>query len=213
MAKRIAGRRGFTLTELLAVVAVTAVLAVLAMAAYASLKKGSEYSRLCSNAKEIFLAAQNNLTRMHSSGTLTELRQLGADGGSHPVPSSGNAGFPYPESAGQYFYTTSAAGDKTAFGLVLPEGSVEKTLRENRVFLEYNPTTGSVYAVFYSESSAELTYSALSREESVCAEKKLGYYHGSVSVGTSVQGTAFAGGVPAPESALPRVFRKEAGAA
>lgn len=213
MKKAIGGKSGFTLMELLAVVSVTLVLTVIAAAALGSLQKETEYARLCGSAKEIFLAAQNNLTRMHSSGTLTELRALGAGSGAHAVPASGSAGFPYSESGGQYDYTTSAADDAPAFRLVLPEGSVETALRGGRIFIEYNPTTGSVYSVFYSEGTSDLTYGSLSRDAAVCKTKKIGYYAGSLSVAETAAGTAFSSpGSASPELFSPVFFRKEASA-
>jgi prepilin-type N-terminal cleavage/methylation domain-containing protein len=213
MKKFLRCRHGFTLMELLAVVSITLVLAVITAAALGSLQKETEYSRLSGSAKEIFLAAQNNLTKMHSSGTLTDLRALGGSGGAHAVPSSENAGFPYAESGGQYDYTTSASGDEAAFDLVLPQGSVETALRGGRVLIEYNPTTGSVYSVFYSEGSSSLTYGNLSRDAAFCKKNKIGYYAGSLSVAETVAGTAFSAfDFKKEELLFPVLLRKEAAA-
>ena len=183
------GKKGFTLAELLTVVGITAVLLALVIPAFSMLQRNLKFTQLNNDAKEIFLAAQNNLSRLHSSGAIGTLKAKGSGDGAYPIPADQSAGFP----AGgvrQYCYTTSEACDQVAFGLVLPYGSVDETLREKHILIEYNPTTGNVYSVFYSEQNVlGYTNGSLSRDEEKRRGLRLGYYCGSLSSGEEATGS------------------------
>lgn len=182
------GKGGFTLVELLSVIGLTTILLALVIPSLVTLQKNLEFMQLNNDAKEIFLAAQNHLSQTHASGAIASLRAEDERNGAYPIPADRNAGFP----AGgiqQYCYTTSEESDRNAFGLILPHGVVDETLREKHILIEYNPTTGNIYSVFYSRKNIlSYTNGSLSRDEEKRRELRLGYYCGSLSSGQKGSG-------------------------
>jgi prepilin-type N-terminal cleavage/methylation domain-containing protein len=168
-------KKGFTLLETVAAVGIMAVLLGVGIPSVLSLQKSVHFKRLNEYAKDVFLAAQSNLTEMRVDGTLSQL-QPDSDGllpeGATQVPGSRNAQFPAADWSMDYYYTT---GGK-ALDLVLPVGSIDATVRDGQILIEYNPVTGNVYAVFYSDGSDTLTYSTVARDETTRLKKMVGYY-------------------------------------
>ena len=171
-------KKGFTLMETLGVVAIIVVALAIAIPSIIGIANSLKFKRMNEYAKTIFMAAQNNLIEMRSFGKLEQLL-LDEDSrlpdGAYKVTETNNAGFPAEDWSAQYCYTTSGA----AFDLVLPVGSVEQVLRDQKILIEYNPYTGNVYSVFYSEGDQELSYEAVTRDDALRKKQMLGYYQGS----------------------------------
>ena len=172
---------GYTMTELLAVIAIIAVVCAIAIPSVFAIRNSLRFRSVNNYAESIFLAAQTNLTEMRSNGSLGPL-QKNAEGvypeGSGAIP---DPNFPTEAWAAEYVYTTSEAGN-AVYDMVLPRNSLDATVREKTVIIEFNPFTGNVYAVFYSEDPAVLeTYRAgrLPREADARKDMMLGYYSGS----------------------------------
>ena len=172
------GSLGYTLTELLAVIGILAVLCAIAIPSIITISRALKFRQRNDYAKTIFLAAQENLSEMRSDGSLGMLQ------GSNIGPTAKDcSGFPNESWADQYVYVT--GNDTARYSVVLPVNSVESTLRNQQVIIEYNPYTGNVYSVFYSEE-AESIYSrysdpgtGLPRTKSDRRKIMLGYYDGS----------------------------------
>ena len=171
-------KKGFTLMETLGVVAIIVVALAIAIPSIIGIANSLKFKRMNEYAKTIFMAAQNNLIEMRSFGKLEQLlpdEDSRLPDGAYKVTETNNAGFPAEDWSAQYCYTTSGA----AFDLVLPVGSVEQVLRDQKILIEYNPYTGNVYSVFYSEGDQELSYEAVTRDDALRKKQMLGYYQGS----------------------------------
>lgn len=171
-------KKGFTLMETLGVVAIIVVALAIAIPSIIGIANSLKFKRMNEYAKTIFMAAQNNLIEMRSFGKLEQLlpdEDSRLPDGAYKVTETNNAGFPAEDWSAQYCYTTSGA----AFDLVLPVGSVEQVLRDQKILIEYNPYTGNVYSVFYSEGGQELSYEAVTRDDALRKKQMLGYYQGS----------------------------------
>ena len=146
------GSLGYTLTEMLVVIGIIAVLCAIAIPSVVAISRSLKFAQRNDYAKSIFMAAQANLTEMRADGGLTPLQ--GTNTNALPVQEE-LCGFPVEDWSPEYVYTASdltvGAGQKDTYALVLPVGSVDGTLREQHVIIEYNPLTGNVYSVFYCE--------------------------------------------------------------
>ena len=183
------GKRGFTLMELLTVVGIIAILCGIVMISAVTIKRNMDFKQRNDYAKTIFMAAQTRLSQLRSEGALTDLRSGNDNSGS--IPSSSG----FPGDASQYRYTYSNLGTGSgvvdSFTAVLPANSVEEQLRVNQIIIEYNPLSGNVFSVFYSEKSqseenllGKYLGGELSRDnESQRKSMMLGYYEGSVVLG------------------------------
>ena len=135
-------KKGYTMTELLMVIGIIAVVCAIAIPSIVMISRSLRFKQRNDYAKSVFMAAQQNLTEMRSDG---ELDVLQASSGTYLIPAGG--GFP-DEFRTEYVYTYT---DEDAFNLVLPVGSVDSSVRDANIIIEYNPLTGNVYSVFYSE--------------------------------------------------------------
>ena len=146
------GTLGYTLTEMLTVIGIIVVLLSIAIPSVISLSKSMKFAQRNDYAKSIFMAAQTNLTEMRADGGLGPLQAQNAN--SLPVREE-LCNFPVEDWSPEYVYTASGLsvgqGQRDTYALVLPEGSVDGSLRSQQVIIEYNPLTGNIYAVFYSE--------------------------------------------------------------
>ena len=180
------GSFGYTMTELLVVVAIIAIVAAIAIPSVIAISRALKFKRVNDHAKSIFLAAQQNLTEMRSDGGLKPLQVTNVN--SLPVQ-EGQSGFPAEHWSDEYVYTASdlptAVEQRNTYDIVLPVGSIEAQVRDAQVIIEYNPITGNVYSVFYSEEdesilSAYQSKTGLPRDDKVARkDMMLGYYDGS----------------------------------
>ena len=171
-------KRGFTMTEVMVVVAIIAVVAAIAIPSAIAIRNSLQFQERNNYARSIFLAAQTELMEMRSSGELEKLPEVNNEAGSSNIAISQKDGAATPSG---YIYTTRA--DTTYFEMLLPAGSIDETVRDGQIIIEYSPRTGNIYAVFYYEGNDDVLakYSAgqLTRKEDERKKMKLGYYDGS----------------------------------
>lgn len=178
-------RSGFTLAELLLVVAITLILAGLAFVAVIQYNRRLKMTEMNATAKEIFIAAQNHLTALESSGKLEEYQDdergtlmntiSDAPGDwDEAMAAAGLSGDRSSwESAGKNYYVldstalerenSSSAGGTSQPGQgllsegLLPFGAVDETvLQDGSFIIEYDYSTASVYGVFYTDEKTSV---------------------------------------------------------
>ena len=173
-------RRGFTLTEVLLALAILIILLALAMDPISRHQRNIRQSELDSKAETIYLAAQNRLSQLQASGRSDEY-------GKDRATALNN--IPWDAEQDKYttstlYYVTSAAksNDTSAAGSILPREQVEAELWDANWVIEYDPGSGSVYAVFYSEKPMQYSFDAFnplrSRDRRVQEGATVGYYGG-----------------------------------
>ena len=181
------GSFGYTLTEMLVVVGIIAIVCAIAIPSIIGIRDALRFAQANNYAKSIFLAVQQNLTEMRSDGGLGPVRQAKDNLLAHGINTRiarHHCAFPDSEWSSEYVFT--ASGDsylKTTYDLVLPANSVEGTLRNEQVVIEYNPITGNVFAVFYCEDDFDLLENykngTVSRAKADRKRDMIGYYDGS----------------------------------
>ena len=147
---------GFTLVELLAVVAILLLVGLIAVFSLNKLRRTLRQHELDAKAQIIYVAAQNRLAELRAAGqetlctngldeTGTIVHKMEYDG-THMDESSEKIDF--------YYLLVNDTSDKsqTAATALLPASAVDQELWNGYWCIEFAPKTGSIYAVFYSES-------------------------------------------------------------
>lgn len=145
---------GFTLAELLLVIAILVVLVGLGVTGFVALRQNIIIAKYDDLAREIYVAAQNQLTRLEANGidqdTLTTLQGTPIDNAPKDY-TGGNwdevkANFRHADKSSQ------------AMTVLLPLGAVADDVRSTGYYvIEYNVQTRTVYGVFYSAESFAYT--------------------------------------------------------
>lgn len=177
---------GFTMTEILLVVAILAVLFGVTAVGLVQMQKELRQKELDSKAETIYMVAQNRLTELAASGRSDlydpkkhdDIQSLGI---TLPIDSESDRDDAlYYVSAGQLGMENSAAQ------ALMPTSRIDKALRDADWVIEFDPASGSVYAVFYSESSMNYQPEAFNslriKQMRLKAGAAVGYYGGDAVV-------------------------------
>lgn len=148
---------GFTLVELLAVVAILLLVGLIAVFSLNKLRRTLRQHELDAKAQIIYMAAQNRLAELRAAGQ-EALCINGFDNSDsivhkmeydprHMDESAKNTNF--------YYLLVNDTSDKsqTAATALLPSSAVDQDLWNGYWCIEFAPETGSIYAVFYSETT------------------------------------------------------------
>ncbi len=148
---------GFTLVELLAVVAILLLMGLIAVFSLNKLRRTLRQHELDAKAQIIYVAAQNRLAELRAAGQ-EALCINGFDNSDsivhkmeydprHMDESAKNTDF--------YYLLVNDTSDKsqTAATALLPSSAVDQELWNGYWCIEFAPETGSIYAVFYSETT------------------------------------------------------------
>lgn len=148
---------GFTLVELLAVVAILLLVGLIAVFSLNKLRHTLRQHELDAKAQIIYVAAQNRLAELRAAGQ-EALCINGFDNSDsivhkmeydprHMDESAKNTDF--------YYLLVNDTSDKsqTAATALLPSSAVDQELWNGYWCIEFAPETGSIYAVFYSETT------------------------------------------------------------
>lgn len=187
--KRKQNHSGFTLSEVLIVVGILVVLMGLAMIPLSRHQRELRQTELDAKAETLYQAAQNRLAQLSANGRLSECSAADA------LPLNN---IPWDAQQGKYtdaslYYVTSDAksAPDSAASALLPEAQTERQLWDGNWVVEFDPASGSVYAVFYSERPMDYTFTGYNdlraRNNRLRAGAAVGYYGGD-SVQTEVTG-------------------------
>ncbi len=148
---------GFTLVELLAVVAILLLVGLIAVFSLNKLRRTLRQHELDAKAQIIYVAAQNRLAELRAAGQealcingfdkLDSIVHKMEYDPRHMDESAKNTDF--------YYLLVNDTSDKsqTAATALLPSSAVDQELWNGYWCIEFAPETGSIYAVFYSETT------------------------------------------------------------
>ncbi len=147
---------GFTMVELLTVVAILLLVGLIAVFSLSKLRRTLRQRELDAKAEIIYVAAQNRMAELRAAGC-EGLYSKGLTDGDNGVYAMDFDGTHMDESSRDvefcYLYVNDASDKLTgAPAALLPDTAVDKDLWNGCWCIEYAPSTGSIYAVFYSES-------------------------------------------------------------
>lgn len=188
---------GFTLMETLVATAIMAILACLVIPAVITIQRNLYMAKLDDYARQIFMAAQNEMSSMKDSGRLDAFakelanmngRRLEQEPQDFPAESGVEAGS---ESWRDLFAVTSSDAVIQNY-LIRADNSLQQATENNGVFwIELNPLSGDVYSVFYAEKDFIYTevQALADRTRKTRTKPQLGYY-GSESADFGTVGLA-----------------------
>ena len=147
---------GFTMVELLTVIAILLLVGLIAVFSLSKLRRSLRQHELDTRAEIIYVAAQNRMAELRAAGC-EGLYSKGLSDGDNGVYAMAFDGTHMDESSRDvefcYLYVNDASDKLTgAPAALLPDTAVDKDLWNGCWCIEYAPSTGSIYAVFYSES-------------------------------------------------------------
>lgn len=177
---------GFTLSEVLIAVAILIVLMGLAMIPITRHQRDLRQTELDARAEIVYHAAQNKLSELLANGRISDCY-------AEDLQPLNNTPLDAAERKTSLYYVTSAAktGEGSAAAAILPEGQVDRQLWDNHWVIELDPTSGSVYAVFYSEKPLTYDFDSFNplrfRDGRLSAGAAVGYYGGD-SVQSEITG-------------------------
>lgn len=147
---------GFTMVELLTVIAILLLVGLIAVFSLSKLCRSLRQHELDARAEIIYVAAQNRMAELRAAGC-EGLYSKGLSDGDNGVYAMAFDGTHMDESSRDvefcYLYVNDASDKRIgAPAALLPDTAVDKDLWNGCWCIEYAPSTGSIYAVFYSES-------------------------------------------------------------
>lgn len=147
---------GFTMVELLTVIAILLLVGLIAVFSLSKLRRSLRQHELDARAEIIYVAAQNRMAELRAAGC-EGLYSKGLSDGENGVYAMAFDGTHMDESSRDvefcYLYVNDASDKRTGVpAALLPDTAVDKDLWNGCWCIEYAPSTGSIYAVFYSES-------------------------------------------------------------
>lgn len=181
--------RGFSLMEMLVTVLILVILFALAMIPISKIQKNLRQTELDSRAEMIFSAVQNRMTRLQAAGQdsyyqptgtigVTKLNMIPKDA----VPEN------YKPTTLAYVTSADKKTPNSAASWIYPETEAEADLWNGSWVVEFDPSSGSVYAVFFSREDMKYTPDGFNdlryRDNRLEKGAKVGYYGGD-SVGAA----------------------------
>lgn len=182
-------QRGFTVQEMLLVILISVILLSLSLVGIVTYLRHLQIQELDNGAREIFLAAQNRAILL-SGGQRLEKYVVQADNKIEHVdvlPDLAETG-ETTQITVYYIHST----DSTAMDQLLPQGTIDPTLREGDFYIVYEPESASVVDVFYSDDETGLpvegnfetfyqTWRAADKKLRMDSRPMIGYYGGEAA--------------------------------
>lgn len=185
-------QRGFTVQEMLLVILISVILLSLSLVGIVTYLRHLQIQELDNGAREIFLAAQNRAILL-SGGQRLE-GYVVKEGESNQIehvdvlPDLAETG-ETTQITVYYIHST----DGTAMDQLLPQGTIDPTLREGDFYIVYEPESASVVDVFYSDDEDGLPveddnfpafyaeWRAADKELRMDSRPMIGYYGGEAA--------------------------------
>ena len=184
-------QRGFTLQEMLIVVLILIVLLAVSIVGIVTYMRQLQLAERDNSAKEIFMAAQNRAILLQSSGKLEGL-VVHSGGGNRMDHVDVIPGSQETTQITVYFISSHDVN----IGELLPDGTIDPTLWEGDFYITYEPESGSVVDVFYSDETLPVDgdfpafyqqWRAAPKRERMDSDPMIGYYGGeSAQSGTTI---------------------------
>lgn len=182
--------RGFSLMEMLVTVLILVILFALAMIPISKIQKNLRQTELDSRAEMIFSAVQNRMTRLQAAGQDSYYQPTGAVGAAklmNMIPKDAEKKN-YKPTTLAYVTSDDKNNKDSAASWIYPETEAEADLWDGSWVVEFDPSSGSVYAVFFSRENMKYTPDGFNdlryRDKRLEKGAKIGYYGGD-SVGAA----------------------------
>lgn len=176
--------RGFSLMEMLVTVLILVILFALAMIPISKIQKNLRQTELDSRAEMIFSAVQNRMTRLQAAGQDSYYQPTGGVGVTklNMIPADADKDNNYKPTTLAYVTSDDKDNPNSAASWIYPETEAEAELWNGHWVVEFDPSSGSVYAVFFSREDMDykpkdfddLRY----RDKRLENGAKVGYYGG-----------------------------------
>lgn len=182
--------RGFSLMEMLVTVLILVILFALAMIPISKIQKNLRQTELDSRAEMIFSAVQNRMTRLQAAGQDSYYQPTNEVGTAKLMNMIPKDAVPENYKPTTLAYVTSADKNNkdSAASWIYPETEAEADLWDGNWVVEFDPSSGSVYAVFFSREDMKYTPDGFNdlryRDNRLEKGAKIGYYGGD-SVGAA----------------------------
>lgn len=181
--------RGFSLMEMLVTVLILVILFALAMIPISKIQKNLRQTELDSRAEMIFSAVQNRMTRLQAAGQDSYYQPTGTIGVErlNMIPADAEKKN-YKDTTLAYVTSADKNNKDSAASWIYPETEAEADLWDGNWVVEFDPSSGSVYAVFFSREDMKYTPDGFNdlryRDNRLEKGAKVGYYGGD-SVGAA----------------------------
>lgn len=182
--------RGFSLMEMLVTVLILVILFALAMIPISKIQKNLRQTELDSRAEMIFSAVQNRMTRLQAAGQDSYYQPTGMVGAAelmNMIPKDAEKD-KYKKTTLAYVTSADKNNKDSAASWIYPETEAEADLWNGNWVVEFDPSSGSVYAVFFSREDMKYTPDGFNdlryRDKRLENGAKVGYYGGD-SVGAA----------------------------
>ena len=182
--------RGFSLMEMLVTVLILVILFALAMIPISKIQKNLRQTELDSRAEMIFSAVQNRMTRLQATGQdsyYQPTNEVGTAKLMNMIPQDAEKAN-YKETTLAYVTSADKNNKDSAASWIYPETEAEADLWDGSWVVEFDPSSGSVYAVFFSREDMKYTPEGFNdlryRDNRLENGAKIGYYGGD-SVGAA----------------------------
>lgn len=184
--------RGFSLMEMLVTVLILVILFALAMIPISKIQKNLRQTELDSRAEMIFSAVQNRMTRLQAAGQDSYYQPTGTTGVKklNMIPKDADKDNNYEPTTLAYVTSDDKDNPNSAASWIYPETEAEADLWDGNWVVEFDPSSGSVYAVFFSREDMNYTPESFDKLQLRDRDKRLengakvGYYGGD-SVGAA----------------------------
>ena len=182
-------QHGFTVHEMLLVILISLVLLALSVVGIVTYMRHLRLAQLDNSAKEIFLAAQNRAILLRGNQQLKGLvvEEANSIQNVDVIPGS-DGGI---QITAYYIHCSSSHMDQ-----LLPDGTIDPTLWDGDFWITYEPESGSVIDVFFSDEDLEVggdfadfykEWRAASKSDRMDRKPMVGYYGGeSAESGTTI---------------------------